>query len=361
MGESCVTIASRTNEKAGLALSSLIHALAELEACAIARIVLKDSKDPQLILLSPSIEPDLECLIDVPLPFAEDVRLYRFPPLDRVITMSGQTLTKHRNLPTDDLTHAMSAYVDAMDLSSFGKDDEGKPIEYMMIEDTYSPVLHRINQAIRRRAVQPNEPVQPPSEILIKYSHPPDELIKAGQKQLKTLVDAAGIKKVPPKAKGRRARDAIKPLSGLNVDALLSRENRSEIETANAIPEYKQALSMADSLPAIESASQQMGSIIRSLIEYSVGDSGHGQAMANLACMRDELTDLEMPELYNSFMTRLKEEILEGKLGGDRREMWWEIKKGKLGLVDKTRCEISEVTEEEAQEFYNVTRDIPMH
>jgi ATP-dependent DNA helicase 2 subunit 2 len=125
LGETNVIIAERTNEKAKLALSSFIHALHELDSYAIARIVTRDGLDPILLLLSPSIEPDLECLIDVPLPFAEDLRSYRFPPLDRVMSSSGATLTKHRNLPTQELTDAMSAYVDSMDLSTFGRNDEG--------------------------------------------------------------------------------------------------------------------------------------------------------------------------------------------------------------------------------------------
>lgn len=125
MGEACVTIAQKTNDKARMALSSLIHALHELDSYAVARIVLKDGKDPQLLLLAPSIEPDLESLIDVPLPFSEDVRLYRFPPLDKVVTVTGNILTKHRNIPSDQLSNAMNAYVDSMDISGFGLDEEG--------------------------------------------------------------------------------------------------------------------------------------------------------------------------------------------------------------------------------------------
>lgn len=125
MGPSCVTIAQRANEKAQLALSSLIHALFELQVCIVARLVQKDGKSPELILMMPSINLDLECLIDIPLPFAEDVRTYRFAPLDRVITISGTTLTTHRNIPTEALDKAMSAYVDGMDLTEFGKDDDG--------------------------------------------------------------------------------------------------------------------------------------------------------------------------------------------------------------------------------------------
>jgi len=85
----------------------------------------KDDKDPLLVLLAPLIEPDYECLLEVQLPFAEDVRSYRFPPLDRVVTVSGKIITEHRNLPTNELKSAISEYVDRMDLSTLGKDDDG--------------------------------------------------------------------------------------------------------------------------------------------------------------------------------------------------------------------------------------------
>jgi ATP-dependent DNA helicase 2 subunit 2 len=125
MGEVCITHARRSDTKSELALSSLIWALSELESYAVARIVTKEGKDPQLVLLAPSLDPNLECLYDIPLPFAEDIRSYQFPPLDKVITVNGQTLTKHRLLPTDELNEAMSDYVDAMDLSNYGIDAEG--------------------------------------------------------------------------------------------------------------------------------------------------------------------------------------------------------------------------------------------
>jgi ATP-dependent DNA helicase 2 subunit 2 len=125
MGESCLTVAQKFNEAAAMKLSSLIHSLHELESYAVARLVVKDGKDPALLLLAPHIEPDFECFYDIPLPFAEDVRNYPFPPLDKVITVSGTTLTTHRQLPSQDLLETMSEYVDAMDISTYELDDEG--------------------------------------------------------------------------------------------------------------------------------------------------------------------------------------------------------------------------------------------
>ena len=125
MSVSCVIIAQKTNSKAILALSSLIHALFERESYAVARLVPKIDKEPIITLLAPSIDVDYECLLDVQLPFAEDVRSYKFPPLDKVVTVSGKIIKEHRNLPNDALCDAMSDYVDRMDLSTFGKDEEG--------------------------------------------------------------------------------------------------------------------------------------------------------------------------------------------------------------------------------------------
>jgi ATP-dependent DNA helicase 2 subunit 2 len=50
-------------------------------------------------------------------------------------------------------------------------------------------------------------------------------------------------------------------------------------------------------------------------------------------------------------MKQLKEQILKEKLGGDRRELWWLIKRSKLGLIDQGQSELSTVTEEEAKAF----------
>lgn len=65
----------------------------------------------------------------------------------------------------------------------------------MEIQDTYSAVLHRIDQAVRWRAVHPNEPVPPPFDILVKYSNPPEELVKKAKRRLEKLVAAADVKK----------------------------------------------------------------------------------------------------------------------------------------------------------------------
>jgi ATP-dependent DNA helicase 2 subunit 2 len=349
-------IAQKSNQAAQLGLSSLIHALYEAECYAVARLVTKELKPPVIVLLVPRVEAEWEALVDVELPFEEDMRRYKFPPLDRKLTVSGKVITEHKDLPTDDLTTAMSAYVDAMDLSTFDTDEDGQPAEYAKPEDTYSPIIHRINHIIRWRATHPDPtlPIPPPPGIVTKFANPPPELLEQSMKQFTKLKEAAKVSKVPPKVKGRGTKtrtERDKPLSGLDIDALLGNPMRVKVDPSNLVPSFKQGIAASDDMSAIKDACADMAREIRVLIKGSVGDSGYGRALEALRVMREELVELEEPEIWNAFVRELKEELLEGRLGGNRRDMWWKVRGSRLGLIDKRMAGMSDVGEEEAVEF----------
>ena len=61
--------------------------------------------------------------------------------------------------------------------------------------DTFSSVLHRIDQAVRWRAVHPEEPIPPPYDILTKLSKIPDDLEASSRIKLVKLTEAADVKK----------------------------------------------------------------------------------------------------------------------------------------------------------------------
>ena len=376
MSVSSIIIGQKTNPKAIMALSSLIHALFELESYAVARLVKKDGNDPTILLLAPSIEVDYECLLDVALPFAEDVRPYRFPPLDRVITVSGKTIKEHRHLPTDTLQKAMSDYVDRMDLDNFAKDEEGNDTEGIPIEETFSPLLHRIDQAVRWRAVHPDEPIPPPYDILMRFTVPPKPLLDKSKHRLDKLIQAADVKRVPPKTLSRRTnRQATKPLSGLDLDALLgpkpapistaattspssaNPETSLTVDPSNPVPSFRQALDTATSLPQITSLAHSFLHIIESHIN-SFGGKDYDRAIEELGVLREEMIELEEPRVYNEVVRGLKRKLVdEGgrELGGERRDFWYMVGRGRVGLIvtggGKGGGE-GEVTEEEARGFF---------
>lgn len=58
------------------------------------------------------------------MPFADDVRHYTFPSLTTLISRSGEKLTKHLYIPTEEQLEAMDDLLDAMDLMEAGDKDE---------------------------------------------------------------------------------------------------------------------------------------------------------------------------------------------------------------------------------------------
>lgn len=175
---------------------------------------------------------------------------------------------------------------------------------------------------------------------------------------------------VPAKAKGRgkRNHDFNKPLSGLDIETLLASpsQKRIKISAENAIPEYKQALPGFDIEDpskihdVAKAATDQMGAITRSIIASSTGTNDYSRAIAQIEVMREELLNLEELTIYDNFIRNLKQKLLAGELGGNRREFFWEVKKHKLGLITKESNENSDVTEEEAREFYKMGNNLPL-
>lgn len=336
-------VAGKGNAKAELALSSLVHALFEIDSCAIARLVKKDMTEPSLTLLTPFANDEVECLIENILPFTEDVRQYRFPPIDKVLTVSGKQLQSHRNLPSKDLMTAMSDFVDDMTLA-----DE----DQLRLEDTYSPIFHSIEGAIKHRAVHADTSLYKIADFFMTPSQPPTDLVQQSDSSLQRLVAASGVKKVPPKVKGRRKfREPDKPLSGLNVADLFPKKKKPTISSENMIPEFKQLTETSGDIDEVHDAVKQMQTIVEAQIRDSFGDGNYDRVIEELGVLRSELEDLGEADAWNDIIRMLKQKILSEELGGNRRELWWKIRKSKLGLLEWEDNNVAQVSKEEADDF----------
>ena len=240
----------------------------------------------------------------------------------------------------------------------------------MQITDTYSSVLHRIDQAVRWRAVHPHDPVPPPYDILVKYANPPEELVNKSKRRLEKLIAAADVKKgnehpticlteakphiiVPPKVQSRkRARAEAAPISGINIDALLGPKPKAPktIDSEDPIPSFLKMLDSAESPAAIREAAEGLSEIVEKHITDSFGGNLYGKAIEEMRVIREEMIEVEEPGVYNSILRGLKAKLVKGELGGERKEFWYEIRKNRLGLVDKQASERSDVEEDEAKE-----------
>lgn len=59
------------------------------------------------------------------MPFADDVRHYTFPSLTNLISRTGERITKHPYLPTEEQLDAMDRFIDDMNLMDEGETEDG--------------------------------------------------------------------------------------------------------------------------------------------------------------------------------------------------------------------------------------------
>lgn len=70
-----------------------------------------------------------------------------------------------------------------------------EPAEYATIDEIYNPAIHRINHAIKQRAVYPEKPVPEIPPVLLRFAAPPTELVETIQATIDSLIKAADVKK----------------------------------------------------------------------------------------------------------------------------------------------------------------------
>ena len=76
-----------------------------------------------------------------------------------------------------------------------------------------------------------------------------------------------------------------------------------------------------------------MGAIAEKFVSDSLGDMNYPRVIEIMRVFREEMADLEAEGMWNEWLRGFKDKLLGGKLEGDRREMWWEVRKIRLGLL----------------------------
>ncbi|KAG2345381.1 SPOC domain-like protein [Suillus weaverae] len=187
-----------------VALSSIVQAMYEKGVLAIARWVSKDGMDPKMGVLEARVDTNIDFLLWVQMPFADDVRKYTFASLEKLVSKNGESVIKHPYLPTEDQLEAMGKFIDTMDIMDSGeKDDEGEPVPWYDTRQSYNPAIHRTKQALFHSAVVNDitgNPLPPPHPELLKYINPPQWALKASKDTIAECKAVFKVKEVPKKA-----------------------------------------------------------------------------------------------------------------------------------------------------------------
>jgi len=270
MGDIQYIWADPSSPQQQVAMSSIVQAMYEKGSVAITRWVSKDGMDAKMGILYPEVFEKVECFLwtqvllvhysnrkmaDSPqMPFADDVHRYTFTSLDKLISRSGEVITKHPYIPTETQQDAMDDFVDTMDLMTAGdKDEEGytKFLTLLVVPNSsssdrmpwfnpaqsYNPSIHRIKQAMFHCAVVSDiatNPLPPPHPELLKYFTAPTKVLERARSSIDKCKDEFKIKEVPKSTSRGGAVRREHELAAIEDDEMLLLDRKPESLKTNA-------------------------------------------------------------------------------------------------------------------------------
>ncbi|XP_036612864.1 X-ray repair cross-complementing protein 5 [Trichosurus vulpecula] len=340
--------AAKDDEAAAVALSSLIHALDELDMVAIVRYAYDRRSNPQIGVAFPFIKKAYECLVYVQLPYMEDLRQYLFSSLRN----------NKKCTPTEAQLSAVDALIDSMSLVN--KDDDEDTIEDMFQTSKIpNPQFQRLFQCLLHRALHPSDPLPPIQQHLWDMLDPPEEVTAKCQAPL------SKIKTLFPLTEAIRKRDQITAqdiFQDNHEDDPVSKKAKTEREEG-----YFSISSLAEgnitSVGSVNPAENFRVLVRRKNVNFKevscqlihhidqfLETKGLQYYMKSLDCIkafREEAIQLSEEQNFNSYLQALQNKVKDKALS----DFWDIVVQDGITLITKDESPGSSVTTEEAKKF----------
>ncbi|XP_058388942.1 X-ray repair cross-complementing protein 5 [Diceros bicornis minor] len=340
--------AARDDKAAAVALSSLIHALDELDMVAIVRYAYDRRANPQVGVAFPYIKEAYECLVYVQLPFMEDLRQYMFSSLK----------SNKKYTPTEAQLNAVDALIDSMSLVK--KDEEENTIEDLFPTTKIpNPQFQRLFQCLLHRALHPQEPLPPIQQHILNMLGPPTEVTAQCQ------IPLSNIKTLFPLTEAIRKKDQVtaqdifpdnheegptsKKFKTEEGECRFSISSLAEgrvtsVGSVNPAENFRVLVRQKNA--SFEEASHQLINHIEQFLDTNETPY-FMKSMDCIRVFREEAIQSSEEQRFNNFLKALREKVEIKKLN----HFWEIVIQDGITLITKDEASGSSVTAEEAKKF----------
>lgn len=337
--------APKDDEHAGVALSSLIHALDELNMVAIVRYAYNKSSNPQVGAAFPCIKQHYECLLYIQLPFMEDLSHFTFPSLEN-----------KKFVPTEAQLSVVDSLIDSMMLVE--EDESGEQKDMLKVHHIPNPAFQRHFQCLHHRAVNPGTPLPPMEpwlkavlerpEVISERCQAPLEEVKRKfpltavekKKELKTSAQIFGKDTGEPDAKKAKGDEEEEDYNLADI----AEGSVTSVGSVDPARDFRTLVKLK-SLPFGEVCQQ-----LTHRIEQLLSNKNTHYYMKSITCIqafREQSVKLGNADLYNSYLQSLKRSIPNRGL-----EVFWDLlAQDAVTLISKDEVEGSTVSKTEANQF----------
>ncbi|XP_019794518.1 X-ray repair cross-complementing protein 5 isoform X1 [Tursiops truncatus] len=340
--------ATKDDEAAAVALSSLIHALDELDMVAIVRYAYDRRANPQVGVAFPYIRDAYECLVYVQLPFMEDLRQYMFSSLKN----------NRKCIPTEAQLSAVDALIDSMSLVK--KDEEEGTIEDLFPTSKIpNPQFQRLFQCLLHRALHPQEPLPPIQQHVLNMLDPPTEVTAKCQVPVSKIKTLFPLTEVLKKKDQVTAQDIFpdnheegptsKKLKTEGDEAHFSVSSLAEgsiTRVGSVNPAENFRVLVRQKKTSFEEASHQLINHIEQFLDTNE-TLYFMKSMDCIRVFREEAIQFSEEQHFNSFLKALREKVEVKQLN----HFWEIVIQDGITLITKDEASGSSVTAEEAKKF----------
>uniref|UniRef100_A0A8C8Y995 X-ray repair cross-complementing protein 5 n=1 Tax=Panthera leo TaxID=9689 RepID=A0A8C8Y995_PANLE len=340
--------AAKDDEAAAVALSSLIHALDELDMVAVVRYAYAGRTNPQVGMAFPYIKDAYECLMYVQLPFMEDLRQYMFSSLKN----------SKKCTPTEAQLSAVDALIDSMSLVK--KDEKEDTIEDLFPTTKIpNPQHQRLYQCLAHRALHPQEPLPPIQQHIWNMLDPPAEVTA------KCQIPLSKIKTVFPLTEATKKKDQVpaqnifpdnheegpasKKLKTQEGEACFSVSSLAEgsvTRVGSVNPAENFRVLVRQKKASFEEASRQLINQIEQFLDTNETPY-FMKSMDCITVFREEAIQVSEEQCFNNFLKALREKVEIKQL----KQFWDIVVQDGITLITKDEAPGSSITAEEAKKF----------
>ncbi|XP_064443086.1 X-ray repair cross-complementing protein 5 isoform X2 [Mirounga angustirostris] len=338
----------RSSQAAAVALSSLIHALDELDMVAIVRYAYDRRAHPQVGAALPYIKDAYECLIYVQLPFMEDLRQYMFSSLKN----------NKKYIPTEAQLSAAEALIDSMSLVK--KDEKEDTIEDLFPTSKIpNPQFQRLFQCLLHRALHPQEPLPPIQQHILNMLDPPTEVTAKCQILLSKIKTVFPLTEVIKKKDQVTAQNIfqdnheegptskkLKTEEGEACFSISSLAEGSVTSVGSVNPAENFRVLVRQKKASFEEASGQLINHIEQFLDTNETPY-FMKSMDCITVFREEAIQFSEEQRFNDFLKALREKVEMKQLN----HFWEIVVQDGITLITKDEAPGSSVTAEEAKKF----------
>ncbi|KAK1166260.1 X-ray repair cross-complementing protein 5-like isoform X1 [Acipenser oxyrinchus oxyrinchus] len=346
MGNQVIKVfAARDDKHAAVALSSLIHALDELEMVAIVRYAYNRCSYPQVGAAFPCIQDKYECLMYVQLPYMEDLRQFTFSSLQN----------NKKYIPSGEQMAVVDSLIDSMMLVK----GEGEEMEDLFeVSSIPNPEFQRLFQCLHHRALNPSAPLPPPEPWLKGMLERPQKVTARCTAPLQQLRQRFPLQEAVRKKEQKTAQDIFGDVNEEEPSSKKARQYEDEkFNLAGLTEGFVTAVGSVDPgrdfRVLMRQKSLPFGQVCQQLtsrVDQLLGTKGTQYYMKSISCIqafREESSKAGDVEPYNSYLQTLKKSVQERPL----QDFWELLVQDNITLISKDEVEGSTVSKTEANQF----------